>query len=490
MNRKKQIKNSVIYLFAVIVNSALPLISIALFTRILSKDDFGVLALAQIYAILASGLAHCGMASAYERNYFQYRDDSLKAAQLLYSTILFVSINFLALALLTYFVKDFLANIIVGSAEHGNLLFWAFCGQLCLSLSIYYLSYYKNSEMADHYAVLTIINGILNLLFAVTFVVHMRLGVIGIVYAQVLTGVIFSCVLTYKFTRIQKPVFNGSVFWEALKIGFPSTPKIFLGVIASQFDKYMIGMLSTIGGVGIYSIGQKIANVIYSFLTALKNVFAPRIYTDMFDHGEDGGAKIGKYLTPFVYVFIFVAAALALYSEEIIIIMTPSSFHGAIDIVTVLAMYYGTLFFRTLPQLTYMKKTHLAPVLSFLNIMLNISFNIPFILKWGAIGAAWATFLANLIFGLIFFRIVQHFYEIKWEYKKIGCIYGVLLISGVCMVLLRYGSVDYLYRLVFKTIIFGGYIWMGLSFGIITRENIALIKNIFSRSESTANSVV
>ena len=489
-NKEKQVKNSVIYLFTVVVNSALPLIAIALFSRILSKDDFGVLALAQIYAIFAGGLAHCGMTPAYERNFFQYRNDSLKAAQLLYSTILFVSVNFAAVAVLTYFFREFFANIIVGSAEYGDLLFWAFCGQFCLSLPIYYLSFYKNSEMADRYAKFTILNGALNLIVAIFFVVHMRIGVIGIVYAQALSGLFTCCFLTYKFARLQKPVFCKSIFFEAFKIGYPLTPKIFIGVIASQFDKYMIGMLATIGGVGIYSIGQKIANVLFSFLAALKNVFAPRVYTEMFDQGEGGAVKIGKYLTAFIYVYLLVATAMSLYSEEVILVLTPSSFHGAIDIVTILAMFYATFFFGTLPQLTYMKKTHLAPLLSFLNIILNVSFNIPFILKWGALGAAWATFLASIIYGVICFLVAQHFYKISWEYKKIGWLYCICFISGICMVLFRFVSIDYPYRLVFKTLVMGGYIGIGVFMGIITRENIALVKKIFSRSESTANSVV
>jgi len=52
----------------------------------------------------------------------------------------------------------------------------------------------------------------------------------------------------------------------------------------------------------------------------------------------------------------------------------------------------------------------------------NIALNIPFIMKWGALGAAWATLLAGLISGSIYFLVSQHYYEIRWEYKNIGLI--------------------------------------------------------------------
>lgn len=78
-----------------------------------------------------------------------------------------------------------------------------------------------------------------------------------------------------------------------------------------------------------------------------------------------GGESIGRYLTPFAYVSVLVALFIALISEEVVFLLIPLSYHGAIDIIIVLSMYYGFLFFGKLNgnQLIFMKKTH---VLSFL----------------------------------------------------------------------------------------------------------------------------
>ena len=94
-NKEQQIKNSFIYLSPIIISNLLPFITLPIFTRILTREDYGVLALAQVYAIFVSGLANFGMTTAYNRNYFQYRVDRLKTAQLLYSTLGFVVFNFI-----------------------------------------------------------------------------------------------------------------------------------------------------------------------------------------------------------------------------------------------------------------------------------------------------------------------------------------------------------------------------------------------------------
>ena len=44
----------------------------------------------------------------------------------------------------------------------------------------------------------------------------------------------------------------------------------------------MINLLGTLGGVGIYEIGQKLSNSIFIFMTALQQIFSPNVYKKMF----------------------------------------------------------------------------------------------------------------------------------------------------------------------------------------------------------------
>ena len=479
-NKERQIKNSFIYLLPIIAGSILPFVALSIFTRILTREDYGVLALAQIYAIFVSGLSNFGMTAAYDRNYFQYRSNSLETAKLLYSILLFVMLNFLYLACLTFVFRETLSKLIIGSPEHGNILFWAFCAQFFTGASYYYLSYFKNSETARDFAIYTIAISIINFIISVLLVAWLRIGVIGLVYAQLCSGAIIFSVLSYRFTIILKPSFSKLIFIESLKISYPLTPRIFLGVISTQFDKYMIGLLATVGGVGIYSIGQKVSNAIFIFMTAIQNVFSPQVYKKMFDLKEKGGEVIGKYLTPFTYVCISIALLVSLFAEEIISTLTPPSYHGAIDIVIILSMFYGFLFFGKLNgnQLIFTKKTHITSLLTMMSIALNVGFNIPFIMKWGAIGAAWGTLSAGLISGCISFMVSQHYYEIKWEYKKIGAILFIFFASAILMIILRNISVAYEIRLLLKLIAMAMYFILGVKLRVITMENYTLIRNM------------
>lgn len=479
-NKEQQVKNSFIYLLPLIVSSIFPFIALPIFTRILTKEEYGILALAQIYAILVSGFANFGMTASYDRNYFKYRDDNCKAAQLLFSTLSFVMSNFLILAILTYFLRGEFAKLIIGDSRYGNIVFWAYFAQFFVGVNYYYLTYFKNSEMAKSFATYTIAGSLSNFVISFFLVAYLRIGVLGIIYAQLLSGAIVFGILSYKFVARLPFSLNKSILSESLRISYPLTPTIFFGVIGSQFNKYIIGLLASLGGVGIYSIAQKVASLVFTYMTSLQNVFSPQVYKRKFDLKEKGGQSAGVYLTPFIYISTALAMMIAIFSEEIIYILTPLSYHGAMDIVTILSMYYGFLFFGKITpmQLIYTKKTHLCTVLSMVSIGLNVVLNVFFIMRWGVIGAAWGTFLAALISGSISVVVSQHYYQIKWEYNKIGSIFFIFFTSAILMVLLRYFAIAYEFRLICKCASVFSYVYLGVKLRVITMENYMVIKNM------------
>src|SRR3989304_1344997 len=127
--KELQVKNSFIYMLPLLVSGIFPFVAIPILTRILTREDYGILALAQIYAILVGGLADFGMRASYDRNFFKYKNDKIKSAQLLFSTLFFVILNFVFLASLTFFFRNTFAKLILRDAQYGNLLFAALCAQ-------------------------------------------------------------------------------------------------------------------------------------------------------------------------------------------------------------------------------------------------------------------------------------------------------------------------------------------------------------------------
>jgi O-antigen/teichoic acid export membrane protein len=479
LEAERQIRDSFIYLLPLLVSNLLPFLTLPIFTRILTKEDYGVLALSQVYAVFVGGIANFGMNLAYERNFFQYHENRKEAGSALFSSVLFVLFNTTVLGFLTYLYREPLSAYIIGSSGHGNILFWAFLNQCAMNLVIFYQLSLRNAGESIHYLSYTVATSLLNLLLSLYFVALARIGVIGLVYAPLIAnGMIFS-LLSRRYVKAWSFTLSWPLFLESLKISYPLTPRIFLGAASQQFDKYMIGIISTLGGVGIYRIGQQIASLAFSYMTQLENVFVPQTYRHMFDRQGGGREAVGRHLTPFFYVSIGVAFLVCLFSEEVITILTPPAFHEAIDIVTILSLYYGVLFFSKITgiQLIYMKKTHITSLLTLSSLALNVAINIPFIFKWGAIGAAWGTMLSGMLSCAVSFSVAQHYYGVRWEYRKIIPVL-LLFFSAALVTLVLRGHVEYVQRLALKLLLAGTYVYLGIWIRVITAENIGHLRNL------------
>ncbi|MBH09548.1 MAG: hypothetical protein CMG74_04190 [Candidatus Marinimicrobia bacterium] len=480
LEKSKQIRNSFIYMLPLGISSLLPVITIPIFTRILSPEDYGVLAIAFLYSSFICGLANFGISLAFERNYFKYSDNSEKLAQLLYSSLVFVITNFVVLALITYLFKSYISIILSGSAQYGTLILTSCVAQLFFStINNFFFIFLKNEEKAKPYVLYRILSSIIYFIISLFLVAYIRIGIIGLVIAQMITGIILFILLSYLFLMKFNFSINKNILLESLKISYPLTPSIFLRLLGSQFDKYLISLLATMGGVGIYHIGRRVTDILFSLMTALSNVFGPQIYQRMFEQHEQGSESIGKYLTPFFYITILMAFILALLSEEVITIMTPISYHGAIPIITILCIYYISFFFEKIlgMQITYMKKTHFISFLNICGIGLNIGLNIPFIMKYGAIGAAWATLLSASILTPISIIVAQHYYKINWEWKKISQILTIFFIGSFSTIFLYLLGTPYLFSLALKFIFMAVFLYLGVRYRIITKENYSVVKD-------------
>jgi len=86
-----------------------------------------------------------------------------------------------------------------------------------------------------------------------------------------------------------------------------------------------------------------------------------------------------------------------------------------------------------------------------------------------------------LISGAISFIVSQHYYEIKWEYRKIGAILFIFFGSAVGMIVLRHTGVSYGMRVVVKLLALAGYSYLGMKLDILTRQNFVIVQNGFFR---------
>ncbi len=477
MPKTNSFKNTYFYLLPVIIGGLIPIVTLPIFTRKLSPTEFGILTLSQVYAIFMNGISNFGLITGFERNYFENKEISKRTA-LLYSIVAFVMFVSLCFVSITFFIEEFVLKNILHIYGYVNLLTLAYVATAISSLKLYFLSYFKNAEEAKSFAIYSIDETLLSTVFSLILVLIFNFHIYGIIIGQLLSAFLVFMLLLVKFTRKHPISFDFVALKSALKISLPLTPKVFFGVLNSQLDKYLIGVLSTLGGVAIYNIAQKIANITFTFMTAIQNVFSPQVYTKMFELEPKNAAKsIGLYLTPFYYISIFVALLISLFSEEFIIILFPVEYYSAINITSIFSILYASYFFSKHPQLIYAKKTWLSSILFVFSIIINIVIGIPFAKLWGPIGVAFGSLLSGLIWGVVYFYVSQKCFYIEWEKKKLITISTLFFLSSIILISMRHFQFSYILRLTIKFIAVSIFFERGIAYKIISKSTFVDIKS-------------
>ena len=129
IDQSKDFKNSIIYMLPLALSMLLPLITLPIFTRILTPEDYGLLALSLVFAAFANSIVNFGTSLAYERNFFQYLKDKKKFSQLFYSCFLFINVNFVWCAIVIFYYQAEISHLLTRSYDHGFFIFLTFISQ-------------------------------------------------------------------------------------------------------------------------------------------------------------------------------------------------------------------------------------------------------------------------------------------------------------------------------------------------------------------------
>ena len=475
MTKQQQVRNVGVYLIPTIVSSILPIISIPIILRYLSPAEYGAYVLSLAFSGVVVGFCHLSLLYVYERNFFVYTDEK-ERAQLLFTTISFVSFITFIVGILIFFNQKYIATWIIQKHEYGLLIFLTFFGWSFSNSNNFYLSYLKNIGNAKLNVSITAVSSILGVILNIYFVSILKIGPLGLALGLLISNALIFFIVTLYFINHLVFSIKPLLLISSLKLSLPLVPTRLIGSFGIVFDKYIISVLASVGGTGIYAISQKLSGLSFLFMTALQKVYGPIVYNKMFSESViDGGKKIGEYLTPFAYFSVAAALLVSLFSEEAIIVLAPPEYLKGFSVINILCISLSIGFFAKQPQLIYAGKTVVLSVLSFINFISMIIILYIFVNQFGLFGAAIGILLVSIIYNALLIWQGQKYYRIEYEWYKLALIYGLLFFMSISVILFRSWELAYFYRLIIKIIYLGIFSGLGVYLNILTRENLLLI---------------
>lgn len=444
MAKGKELKAGLGYMVGNMFIKGISFITLPIFTRLLTTNDFGIYNTYGAYESILAILLGVGMYSSIKNANYDYKDKLNTYVATLISILCCCSGGAMILGLLFHRVIKIATGFTV--AIIILIVLQAF-GTASLNIANAELSLrYDYKRYLIYAGINTIGNVALSLVLICTLFSNNRS--VGRIMGSSLPLFGLGCWILYTYFKKANTKFDKGMAKYALVFGFPLVWHYLAQNVASQFDRIMITSMVGNSETGIYSFVYTIASIFSILFYSTDNVWSVWFYKKMEQKQYN---EIRKQANKYIALFGSLGILMMLFSKEIIKLMSSRQYWAGADLFMPILVGLFFLFLYTIPVAIeyYYKETKYIAITTFVSAIANIILNYIFILLCGYKAAAYTTaasyFVMFIMHWIISKRIMKKYsdeelFKIKDFIKPIIMI---ICAAIIVMVLNNYLFVKY-----------------------------------------------
>lgn len=422
---KLLLKDTSLYSLSTLLARGFSLITVPIFTRILSPADYGALDILSYAALLLALLLGIALDQAVGRWYHETEDTSDRKA--IASTVLLYTLSVpFAFALVAVLAADEIArHWLDGQVGPETVIaalgyVWA---QGLFSITTNLLRYQLR---AKEFAACSLGSTTLTMALSLWFIVSLKLGVLGVFLAQIIGNLSFAGVAFYLSRDTYTWTFDWPRFKSMAAYSLPLVPSTMAFFAIQYVDRYVLNELRGLHDVGVYGIGARLASLVYLFLTGFQGAWYPLVMKSYRDPGAT--EKFRCVLNFFSFVTALATIWLSAFGREILVFLTTPAYAESYVVIPLLVS--SAVLFSVGSYFTFgiqiAKKSYARLAINTMVIGVSIALNIALIPKLGFVGAALATFLSSLVMTAVAMVVSQKYYYVPYEWHRL---FGTLAIA-------------------------------------------------------------
>lgn len=437
-NAGRLIKHSTIYAIGNISRQLIGFVMLPVYTRYLTPADYGVIGLLTFSVSLLEGVFGARLGQAMPKFYFEQEEQRQRNA--IISTALMVTGGISAIVTAAvFFVRNPASEVLFGTSSYGNVL--GLFAVLLLtnaleSQSVVYLQILRKPML---FVSISLMRLGVQLFLNILYVVHLKLGVYGIAYSSVTSGVLFAIALSvYTFFRTGVR-FDVKMAKQMIIFSWPLWLAGIAALYISSSGRYYIRIFSSLTDVGLYELAAKFG----AMLTLLVSQPFSRFWeTERFNHYKKANSAdiFRSVFQVYGTLLALTVLGISLFAEPVIRVMAGPEFHAAylaVPFLTVSALMrcltdYCNFSFLVTGQTRWISRNHYITAAAVTVFCLALT---P---TWGFVGAAAGLMLAETFQFLLIERTARRYFDMQ--------IRLVPLFSVLAIVAVAYLTGDFLLR--------------------------------------------
>ncbi|MBI2170538.1 MAG: oligosaccharide flippase family protein [Chloroflexi bacterium] len=413
-------KDTLVYGAGTILLRATALVTMPVFTRVFTPEDYGVWSVVTTTAGFLGVLLLLGGDNAYVRFFFEAK--TLRERQLLTSTwFAFLFAWSWTVVILGIVAADPISQLVTGTSEHGFLMVLALLTAPLTMINAMCGQVLRNQFRAALFSVLTLLTVLLTVAFSLFAVVVLKLGVAGAIGGTLAAALVLLPLRLWTARSMVRPVFSARLLPSLLGFGVPFVPAGIAYGIFTTSDRIMLSRLSNLEQVGLYSVAASLVGVMVLARSALGQAWSPHAIMAYEEQRDAAPAFLGQASTYILVGFSLLAVAISAFAREVLVVLATPPFYAAALVAGPLAL--GSLASGS-TQITALglglaKRTYFMIIYAWLAAGLNVGLNFLFIPRWGMMAAAWTTLASYLFLTLAYGATSQRLFPVAYEKRKV-----------------------------------------------------------------------
>jgi O-antigen/teichoic acid export membrane protein len=426
---RKLSSDFIVYGVGEFVIKAFSLVTLPMYTRVFTTDQFGILSYVVTLGGLLGALLVLGGDTAYARYFFEAR--TLEHRQLITSTW----IGFLAAwsALICLLILPFsfaIAQFSFGNADSVPLLIAVLLAGPVTLVNLMCAQVLRNQFRAWTYTILNVASTIILVTIIVACVLWLRMGLLGVLGGTLIAQLLMLPIRLWTARSMFVPHFSFSVLGALLRFGVPLVPTSLAYWVFLTSDRVVLERLSTLEQLGLYSVANSVINLTNIAINAFGQAWTPHAIRLYEEHRDTAAAAYGRVMTYLMAGFGLIAVGLTVFAPEILGVLTGPAYHSAASAVAPLAIALVAMASTqvTAGGITLAKKTAYLSIFAWVAAGANLALNLLLDGPFGMIGAAWATAVAYILLTLLYLVASQRLWAIAYEVRRTSAV--IVLILG------------------------------------------------------------
>lgn len=397
-------------LLSTVLVSGINFLTIPLFTRLLGTGGFGVVSIyttwAQVLTVIV-GLQAVGTLASAQSTLADSEQNSYQAS-VLQLVPLSAAIGALSLAL---WLPDI--SRLLKLAEPAVVLLIA--QSAGMAVSNFFIMRFTLRREAQRSLILSVSLAAVSVIASLVLIGGVFSGAdayLGRIVGMSVPYVIIGLALYARLTASQLRNITARYWSFCLPLCVPLIFHALSQIVLAHTDKIMLRWFTSESIVGVYAIAFTVSNLLSVLWTAFNNTWVPFFYEDLRGHAQESLAvRFRNYMT----LFTGITVAFMLVAPEVVKVMAPSEFWGAIPVLPPLIMggYFMFLYSFPVNYEFYVRKTLPIAIGTSAAALLNILLNWLLAPQHGMIGCAIATMLSYLLLFVFHHAIVTARYRYR-----------------------------------------------------------------------------